>query len=270
MFWKALPDHGFGVKGKGCHGDKNKQRITVAFFVSAAGTKEKPVVVWKSKKPQCLERFDKSVLPVQYFSQAKSWMTGEILESILTKLNHQLSYSGRSILLLMDNTWCHPVSLKEKFSNIKIVFVPANTTSRLQPLDLGIIQNFKVHYRALFLRYILLKIEECETASDVVQSVNILIAIRWVAQTWSKVKVETICKCFRKAGFLDAAMDVVARGEEGDDPFLEDDTSLELQGLIDKTMQGSKEKCMLEEYVTGDSDLAVCMEKIGRKHFSNK
>ena len=127
-----------------------------------------------------LKRFDKSVLAVQYFSQAKSWMTGEILESILTKLNHQLSRSGCSILLLMDNAGCHPVSLKEKFSNIKIVFLPANTTSCLQLLDLGIIQNFKVHYRALFPRYNLSKIEECETASDVVQSVNI-IAIRWVA-----------------------------------------------------------------------------------------
>ena len=41
-----LPDHGFGIKGKGCHGGmKNKQHITVAFFFSAAGTKEKPVVV---------------------------------------------------------------------------------------------------------------------------------------------------------------------------------------------------------------------------------
>ena len=70
------------------------------------------------------------------------------------------------------------MSLKDKFSNIKIVFLPANTISRLQSLDLGIIQNVKVHYHALFLRYILSKIEECETASDVVQSVNILIAMR--------------------------------------------------------------------------------------------
>ena len=40
-------------------------------------------------------------------------------------------------------------------------------------------------------------------------------------------------------------MNVVARGEEDDDPFLQADVSLELQGLIDKTMQGSQEKCML-------------------------
>ena len=56
VFWKAIPDRGFGVKGKGCHGGKkNKQCITVAFFVSAAGTKEKPVVVWRSEKPRCLK-----------------------------------------------------------------------------------------------------------------------------------------------------------------------------------------------------------------------
>ena len=77
-----------------------------------------------------------------------------------------------------------------------------------------------------------MKIEECETASDVVQSVNILIAIRWVTQAWSKVKAETICKRFRKAGIPDATMDVVAHGEEDDDPFLEADASFELQGLV--------------------------------------
>ena len=121
----------------------------------------------------------------------------------------------------------------------------------------------------MFLRYILSKIEECTTASEVVQSVNILIAIRWVAQAWSKVKAETICKCFRK---LDDTMNVVTRGVEDDDPFLEADaSSLELQSLIDETMQGSEERCMLEEYVTGDSDLAVCMDiHAGRKSFSNK
>ena len=45
--------------------------------------------------------------------------------------------------------------------------LPANTTSTLQPLDLGIMKNFKLHYRRYFLRY---KMDECNTASDVVKS----------------------------------------------------------------------------------------------------
>ena len=49
-------------------------------------------------------------------------MTGEILKAVLMKLNHRMSSSGRSIILLMDNAGCHPDDLAEKFSNIKIVF----------------------------------------------------------------------------------------------------------------------------------------------------
>ena len=69
LFWKALPDQGFGVKGKACKGGKKaKERFTVAFFVTAAGKKEKPIVIWKSENPRCLKRFDKSLLPVDYYS----------------------------------------------------------------------------------------------------------------------------------------------------------------------------------------------------------
>ena len=129
---------------------KSKQRVTIALFVSASGHKEKPVFIWKAEKPRCLRGFDRSCLPVAYYSQSKAWMSGEILEDILTKLNRRFIKSNRNILLLMDNAGCHPQELVSKFSNIKIVFLPPNTTSALQPLDLGIIQNFKMYYRKCF------------------------------------------------------------------------------------------------------------------------
>jgi hypothetical protein len=64
-------------------------------------------------------------------------MTGDILNTVLTKLNRRLSRSNRSILLLMDDAGCHPDDLAGKFSNIEVCFLPANTTSKLQPLDLA-------------------------------------------------------------------------------------------------------------------------------------
>ena len=112
IFWRALPDRGFGQKSKSCKGGKkSKQRITVAFFVSASGHKEKPVVIWTSENPRCLQRFNKLCLPVSYYSQPKAWMTGEILDDILSKLNRRLTTTNRNILLLMDKAGCHPENL---------------------------------------------------------------------------------------------------------------------------------------------------------------
>ena len=175
--------------------------------------------------------------------------------SILTKLNARLALNRRSILLLLDNAGCHPDSLQGKFTNINICFLPANTTSKLQPLDLGIIQNFKVRYRHFFLRCVLSKIDECETASEVVKSVNVLVAIRWVAQAWQKVKAQTISKCFKKAGILNTEMDdIVSYDMEEDDPFRDADE--QLVGLINDVMP--QNSCSPQEYVNGEDTIPVC------------
>lgn len=87
------------------------------------------------------------------------------------------------------------------------------------------------------MRYVLARIDECDTASDVFQFVNILIAITWVAKAWEMVKSETISKCFRKAGVLANEMNVVTRGlSEDKKPFLPSDEYLQLQSFIGKTM----------------------------------
>jgi hypothetical protein len=57
--------------------------------------------------------------------------------------------------LLVDNCPAHTVL--EKLQNIKLVFLPANTTSMLQPMDQGVIRSLKCHYR----RLILLRMIEC-------------------------------------------------------------------------------------------------------------
>ena len=264
LWWRTLPTHGFGQKGKECKGGKKaKNRITICFIVNADGGKEKPIVIGKSENPRCFKRFDKALLPVTYHSQPKAWMSGGILEIILAKLNRRFVAANRKVALLLDNTGCHPDNIETKYSNIKIIFLPPNTTSRLQPLDLGIIQNFKAFYRKLFLRYIVSRIDECETVSDITKSLNLLTAVRWVALAWKEVKEQTVLKCFRKAGILCGEledMQVVSRPySDGTDPFADLDESDDLQQLIDRTLPEGQ-SCSAAEYIQAEEDVPVQME----------
>ena len=67
-------------------------------------------------------------------------MTADNLVSVLTKLNRKLSSKGWNIIFFMDNGGCYPDdAVKDRFSNFKVALPPPNTTSKLQPLDLGVI-----------------------------------------------------------------------------------------------------------------------------------
>ena len=86
-----------------------------------------------------------------------------------------------------------------------MVFLPPNTTSRLQPLDAGMIKNFKVRYRKLLLKFVVSHINSRSTAAEIVSTVDVLQAIQWVKQAWEEVPREMIRKCFpAKCGFLPA------------------------------------------------------------------
>ena len=83
-------------------------------------------------------------------------MTKEFFVDWLTKLNDQMKSQHRKILLFIDNCSSHEEPV---LSNVKVIFYPPNCTSKLQPLDLGVIKNFKSHYRNLFLSRVLNLIE---------------------------------------------------------------------------------------------------------------
>ena len=73
-------------------------------------------------------------LPVSYFLNKRAWMTAELFQQWLDKLNSKMKCEGWSILLFVDNCTSHP---DLQFSNVKLVFLPPNTASQLQPCDAG-------------------------------------------------------------------------------------------------------------------------------------
>ena len=172
-FFKALLSKGMTKKGKKAKGDKKwKQRVTVAFFVSADGGKvEKPVVFWKSKNPYFRKANAAAKCnQVSHFSNSKSRMEEDIMENVLEQLNHEIKMQSRRVILFMDNATVHPKS-----------FLPKNTTSFLQSLDASIIKKFKLKYRKKFMRYVLAQIVDEWNAYEMANEIDVIQGIEQIA-----------------------------------------------------------------------------------------
>ena len=62
------------------------------------------------------------------------------------------------MLLIIDNCAAYP--RPHSLKNIRVEFLPPNTTSLIQPLDMGVITNLKSLYRSKLVNQILQDIEE--------------------------------------------------------------------------------------------------------------
>ena len=251
-FWRGLPDTSLKEKGRRCRGVKQaKQRHTWPFFVNAASEKEDPIVIGTYAKPRCFNNLKDIKRPYGcwYYANAKAWMNTEIMKDVLARLNEKLKRKKRNILLLKDNAPCHPPSIADSFSNISIKFLPKNTTSKTQPLDAGIIANWKVKYKKKLLRYVCSKVD-----GEIVKSTNVSMAIEWGKQAWSEVSQDTIVKCFKKTRLYPQEV------EEDDDPFEGEDELPALQELMDKV--GSS--CDAELFIFAEDSIDVCSGNIDK------
>lgn len=198
LFFRALPNKTLVEKGKQCRGGKMaKERLSLAFCCSAVGEKFKPLVIWKSLNPRCFQGQNVKGLGVYWEANRKAWMTTVIFEQWLRKFNSKMQQQNRKVLLLLDNASCHG---HRAMTNVRLLFLPPNATSHLQPLDQGIIQSFKIHYRNFMLRWLLTRSNECNTAAEMTKKINVLEAIRWIRRAWDLVEESTIIKCFRRSG----------------------------------------------------------------------
>ena len=85
-------------------------------------------------------------------------MTSAIFKEELIIWDSKLINENRKNLLLIDNCPSHIID-ESILNNIKLIFLPPNTTSKLQPLDNGIIKNFQVFYRKRLVSNLLATIE---------------------------------------------------------------------------------------------------------------
>ncbi|CAG8640808.1 3557_t:CDS:2 [Ambispora gerdemannii] len=240
LYWKLEPSHTLAhnpILGK----KKPKGRITLMLTCNVTGTEKLPLLfIHKSENPRPLKGIEKSSLPVWYYWNAKAWMMQSVFGHYLRRLDNMMRKANRKIILLADNATSHKTeAIIKKLTNVKVHFLPPNTTSVLQPLDQGIIYNLKAHYRSILCEN---RIEEYDalrsrlsqqqylkpTPMDSLPALTILDAINFSSKAWNRVTQTTIQSSWMKAKILPATINLEMA------TINEENTEFEITTLINK------------------------------------
>nr|XP_037280320.1 tigger transposable element-derived protein 6-like [Rhipicephalus microplus] len=146
-------------------------------------------------------------IPVTYAWNKKAWMTRDIFLKWLKAWDSDLARQGRKVCLIVDNCTAHRTDAQ--LSNIEVVFLPLNPTSKLQPLDQGIIRTFKSNYKRRLIDILLVKLR---IGQDL--KIDLFGAIQMLKASWENVKQLMIANCFRHAGFGRTDEESVEESEE--------------------------------------------------------
>ncbi len=126
-------------------------------------------------------------------------MTSEIFSQIMLKLDKKFIQQKRNVLVMLDNCSSYPYI---RFESIEILFLPPNTTSKLQTLGAGIIRSFKQRYRNKMLEFVneLLDGNEDNDLSDVIKHLTLLKAIYFMHSSIREIPNSVFINCFKECG----------------------------------------------------------------------
>ncbi|GES78741.1 tigger transposable element-derived protein 6-like [Rhizophagus clarus] len=163
-----------------------------------------------------------------------AWMQVSIWNDWIRKFDAQMRLKGRNILLLIDNAPVHALYEGVELTNIKIEFLPPNTTAHLQPCDKGIINSFKAQYRKLLLQNRIKAFDFQQLTGNSKSPINIKKAIKYVVSAWDRVLPKTIFNCWNKTRILPDDTNSYNEIEENRHNETEENEYREIQNLINK------------------------------------
>ena len=189
LYYRMLPAKTLASRyEKGAEGmEKQKDCVTLMACSNATGNHKLPLVlIGKSANPRCFKNINKAALPVKYCAQKSAWMNSNIFSDwfiniFVPKYLHDKNLPVKAILLL-DNATAHPSTdvLQSSDKSVTAMYLPANTTSLIQPMDQGVLETIKRHYKRDLLRKLQLLDEDGH-------SINMKDVVYTSAASWGKL-----------------------------------------------------------------------------------
>ena len=110
------------------------------------------------------------------------------------------------VLLTLDNCTAHPPEIADHDPRVIVCFLPKNTTALIQPMDQGIIRNFKLRFHDKIYRDLIKHIDTVPISEEGVnpmvqfyKDLTIYDTIKYTADAWfDGVKKSTMINCWHK------------------------------------------------------------------------
>jgi transposase len=217
LFYRLEPDRTLATERLSGR-KKNKERLSIALCANSDGShKLDPLIIGKFKKPRCFNNINLNNLSMTYRHNTKAWMLTTVFQDWLQEFNREVAskYGDQRVLLLLDNCPSHKID-GLVLSNVDVHFLPPNTTSKIQPMDAGIIMSFKRHYRHLHISWILNQVEAGNDIKNL--KMDVLQAIKFIIKSWKEVSSQTIYNCWNHTKILPDRINLTNPSDDINDP----------------------------------------------------
>jgi len=180
---------------------REKQRITAILGIDLLNNiKVKPFIIFKGTTTRCLKDIPLSQ-SYQLSYQTNSWCTDHQFITFLSSLP-----KDKKILLLYDNFRGHKTPTVTNFIEtqlplVDVLLLPPNTTSILQPLDVGINRPFKTYINNKYITWLIETVDNNKAFPRLEKRDRNILLIKWISESWSKIDYNMIKNSFTHCGY---------------------------------------------------------------------
>eukprot|EP00106_Octopus_bimaculoides_P000793 XP_014768235.1 PREDICTED: tigger transposable element-derived protein 1-like [Octopus bimaculoides] len=199
LYWKKMPEKSYVAKEEArTTGFKDaKDRVSLLFCCNGSGDfKAKPLLIHHSARPSPFQNISMLTLPVHWRANKNGWMTKVIFEEwFMTHFRAEVKeYCARKnisfkAILVLDNCPGYSTNLNDLQNEIKVIYLPPNTRTLLQPMNQEVMATFKLLYLDLTFENIHKALVDDEelTVRQYLKRFNILHGVRFIGKAWQAV-----------------------------------------------------------------------------------
>ncbi|KAM6148026.1 tigger transposable element-derived protein 4 [Erethizon dorsatum] len=178
------------------------------------------------------------------FKSRMAWMTSDIFEQWMQKLDEKFQAQQRRVVIFVDSFPAHPEV--KNLKSIELAFFPSCLSPKFIAMKQGVIKSLKIKYRHCLIKKFLNSVESSKEFTF-----SLLDAVDTLHLCWRTVTTETVVRSYEEAGFK-------SQKEEYDPTHGQSDSGLDPVAHALGTEVEFPEGLSIEEYAALDEDLETC------------